>query len=75
MSQCASAVKKNATLSVSNMTPDERWYEAVKHMKKASELLDTKLEQVTIIDSKGVGKRRISITYIDPVEQTEQEEG
>ena len=44
------------------MTPDERWYEAVKHMKKATELLDTKLEQITIIDSQGVGKEEESLS-------------
>ena len=31
------------------MTPDERWYEAVKHLKKAQELLDGKLIESRVI--------------------------
>ena len=31
------------------MTPDERWYEAVKYLKKAQELLDGKLIESRVI--------------------------
>ena len=31
------------------MTPDERWYEAIKHLKKAQELLDGKLIESRVI--------------------------
>ncbi|WNL50968.1 hypothetical protein SCREM2_gp49 [Synechococcus phage S-CREM2] len=31
------------------MTPDERWYEAVKHLKKAQDLLDGKLIESRVI--------------------------
>ena len=56
------------------MTPDQRWYEAVKHFQKAAELLDTKLEELTIIDSRGEERKRIAVTFQFPVEETEQEE-
>ena len=56
------------------MTPDQRWYEAVKHFKKAAELLETKLEELTIIDSRGEERKRIAVTFQFPVEETEQGE-
>ena len=56
------------------MTPDQRWYEAVKHFKKAAELLETKLEELTIIDSKGEERKRISVTFQFPVEEPVQED-
>ena len=31
------------------MTPDERWYEAVKHLKKAQELLEGKLIESRVV--------------------------
>lgn len=31
------------------MTPDERWYEAIKHLKKAQELLDGKLIESRVV--------------------------
>lgn len=35
------------------MTPDERWYEAVKHLKKAAELLEGTLKESKVIDKTG----------------------
>ena len=55
------------------MTPDQRWYEAVKHFQKAAELLETKLEEITIVDSRGEERKRIAVTFQFPVEETEQE--
>ena len=56
------------------MSPDQLWYEAVKHFQKAAELVETKLEELTIIDSKGEERKRISVTFQFPVEEPEQED-
>ena len=59
------------------MTPDERWYEAVKYLKKAQELLEAKLVESKVITKKGE-LRKFTLEFdertIDTVEETEQEE-
>lgn len=59
------------------MTPDERWYEAVKCLKRAQELLDGKLIESTVITNRSE-LRKFTLEFdshmLDtPVEETEQE--
>ena len=58
------------------MTPDERWYEAVKHLKKAQELLEATLVESKVITKKGE-LRKFTLEFdertLEPVEKTEQE--
>ena len=61
------------------MTPDERWYEAVKCMKKAQELLEGTLNEETVITKVGQ-YRKITLVFDEqvldePVVGTEPEEG
>lgn len=55
------------------MSSDERWYEAVKHLKKAAELLDGKLTESTIVDPKGEC-RKFTIVFDEKKLDTPQEE-
>ena len=59
------------------MTPDERWYEAVRHLKKAQDLLEAKLIESKVITKHGE-LRRFALEFdervLEPVEETEQEE-
>lgn len=55
------------------MSSDERWYEAVKHLKKAAELLDGKLTESTIVDPKGE-YRKFTIVFDEKQLDTPQEE-
>ena len=57
------------------MTPDERWYEAVKHLKKATELLDGKLTESLITDSKGNEHKEYRLLFSEEVLKPVQEEG
>ena len=58
------------------MTPDERWYEAVKHLKKAQELLEATLVESKVITNKGE-LRKFTLEFdertLETVEETEQE--
>ena len=58
------------------MTPDERWYEAIKYLKKAQELLEAKLVESKVITKKGE-LRKFTLEFdertLDTVEETEQE--
>ena len=58
------------------MTPDERWYDAVKHLKKAQELLEATLVESKVITKNGE-LRKFSLEFdervLEPVEETEQE--
>ena len=58
------------------MTPDERWYEAVKSLKRACELLDGKLAESTVVEN-GTLYKKFTLVFneeiLDKVEVTEQE--
>ena len=45
------------------MSEDERWYEAVKLMKKAAELLEIKLIEVTHLDHTGLEEKSLTIKF------------
>lgn len=56
------------------MTPDERWYEAVKHLKKAQELLEGTLTESIVVDGKKQF-RKFTLVFNEQVLEPEPEEG
>jgi hypothetical protein len=52
------------------MSEDERWYEAVKLMKKAAELLEVKLIEVRHLHSTGLEEKSLTVKF--PIKQPKQ---
>ena len=57
------------------MTPDERWYEAVKHLKKATELLEGRMRESIVVDSHGTKRKEFRILFSEEVLDKEEQEG
>lgn len=57
------------------MTPDERWYEAVKHLKKACELLEGRLVESTVVEHNNLFKKYTLIFDEQVLSETEDKEG